>query len=217
MLRRAGALALLLLPAATEAKKEVFAWASSGHAGAVVAQLHNASFGFIDGVHTFCSVDFQQDSSSGAWTIGYNATEYAKCLPIQRACKALKKEFHVCLGRVPTEMKASDEPALLASAVAMAKQHGWDGYNIDDESECAPRADLANFTTWIALTSKMADALHAASPRIALTADVQAIFGIEDAPYVPKAPGKKAPWDYKPNPQLVALLQGSSMDRFAVM
>jgi hypothetical protein len=23
--------------------------------------MHNASFGFIDGVHTFCIVDFEQD------------------------------------------------------------------------------------------------------------------------------------------------------------
>jgi chitinase len=142
-----------------------------------VAQLQNKSFAFIDGLHTFCGgVGFLQDPASGAWTVAvHNASAYAECLPIKAALNALGKEYHVCLGRVPTEMKPSDEPALLKSMVAVAQQHGIDGFNIDDESECAPRADLTNFTKWVELTSKMADALHAATPkRIQLTADIQA-------------------------------------------
>jgi hypothetical protein len=75
---------------------------------------------------------------------------------------------------VPTEIKLSDEPALLALAVAMAEEHGWDGYSIDSESKYAPRADLANFTKCIGFTSKLADALHAATPkRIQLSVDIQ--------------------------------------------
>ena len=100
----------------------------------------------------------------------------------------------------------------------LAQQEGWAGYNIDDESECAPRADLANFTKWIGLTTKMANALHAAKPkRLQLSADVQALFGVEDGPYIRKGPRWKSPWEYKPDPRLLALLAGSSIDRFAVM
>jgi hypothetical protein len=66
-----------------------------------------------------------------------NTVESTSCLPIQKVCRALGKEFHVCLGRVPTEMKPNDTPALLKSAVDMAQKHGWDGYNIDG---AAPRS-----------------------------------------------------------------------------
>lgn len=35
--------------------------------------------------------------------------------------------------------------------------------------------------------------------------------------YIRKGPRWKAPWDYKPQPQVISLLAGSSIDRFAIM
>ena len=54
----------------TAAKKQVFAWANGREADATIAQLKNESFGFIDGIHTFCHVNFEHDAATGAWSIG---------------------------------------------------------------------------------------------------------------------------------------------------
>ena len=39
-------------------------------------------------------------------------------------------------------------PAFIASAIAAAHKHGIKGFSIDDETDCAPRSTLKNFTAW---------------------------------------------------------------------
>merc|ERR1711972_154852 len=72
---------------------------------------------------------------------------------------------------------------LIASAVKLAKKYGFDGFSIDDESDCAPRSTLVNFTKWVHFVDTFADALHAEG--MELSAAVQAMFGIQDVSYRP--------------------------------
>ena len=46
---------------------------------------------------------------------------------------------------------------------------------------------------------------------------VQALFGIEDTPYVHNSPCAVAPWKYKANPAVVKLMSTMKVDRFLEM
>ena len=89
-------------------------------------------------------------------------------------------------GRLPADAAALDVGAAVASAVAVAKALNFSGFNVDDESECAPRSTLANFTTWTSFHVAFAKGL--AAHGLALSSDIYATFGIKDAPYAPNRP-----------------------------
>ena len=63
----------------------------------------------------------------------------------------------------------------------------------------------------------LSEAIHDKVSYTEVTVAVQAMFGIEDAPYVKNAPCAEAPWKYETNPELLALLRNSKVDRYIEM
>ena len=179
--------------------RRVMAWSSSGGAARAAAQMAqpNAS-GLVDGVMGFCGGAWVQQAD-GTVGVALNATEYLQCAPLLAATHGSTGGFQMCLGGVPEAAIANPRPAV-ASAVALAMQHGWSGYNIDDESSCAPRGSIANFTRWLTFIDALADGLH--EHGLVLTADIQAIT---------------KPWGYQPSEELTAMLSASTIDRWINM
>eukprot|EP01043_Picozoa_sp_COSAG02_P002115 COSAG02_NODE_48_length_45421_cov_103.222100_8_plen_179_part_00 len=151
----------------------------------------------VDGIMGFCGGAWAEQD--GNVTVALNASEYAECAPLLAATHGSTGGFQLCLGGIPEAAIRNPRPAV-ASAVALALQHGWSGYNIDDESSCAPRGSIANFTRWLTFIEALADGLHAHG--LVLTADIQAIT---------------KPWGYQPSEELTALLSASSIDRWINM
>eukprot|EP01043_Picozoa_sp_COSAG02_P039150 COSAG02_NODE_3070_length_7426_cov_22.244438_4_plen_230_part_00 len=179
--------------------RRVMAWSSSGGAARAAAQMSqpNAS-GLVDGIMGFCGGAWTQQPD-GSVGVALNATEYAQCAPLLAATRGSAGGFQLCLGGVPEAAIANPHPAV-ASAVALGVQHGWSGYNIDDESSCAPRGSIANFTRWLTFIDALANGLHAHG--MVLTADIQAIT---------------KPWGYQPSEELTAMLSASTIDRWINM
>ena len=176
--------------------KRIMAWANptTSEAGAEQIAVNKSWVGLFTGVMGFCGTDFASDG-----TIVLNETTYQGCSAVKKAVDSKAAEFHMCLGTVPAAAIANPS-VTVASAVAMAKQHGWAGYNIDDESHTAPRGDIPDFKAWVRFINSFADGLHAHG--LQLTADVQSVT---------------IPWHYKPVPELSELLSNSSIDRWINM
>jgi hypothetical protein len=213
---------------ATLPQRKVFAWA--GISDATIAQLKNASWqGVFDGVQAQCGVKITE--ATGVPLITANGTDFAKAAPLRAAVVAGGGEFHCWTNGVPQSLvdTPSMRPAFIASAIAVAHKHGIQGYSIDDETDCAPRSTLQNFTAWTGFVNEFADALHKATPPIQLSAAVQAMFGIEDVAYKPlcqpqQSPScsqacSKGPWEYTTDAKdkVGALMSNSSMDRWLEM
>ena len=116
------------------------AWVNGGDSAAAAAQFatNKTTAGLFDGVMAFCGTSFIT-LNDGTAQIALNSTEYAKCDAIRTAVKSQPGgEFHMCLGGVTPEAIAHPD-TVITSAVSLALSHGWAGYNIDDESSCAPR------------------------------------------------------------------------------
>jgi hypothetical protein len=64
-----------------------------------------------------------------------------------------------------------DRDALISSSVTHALQHGWSGYNVDDEAYGAPRQGEQDCILWMMFMNEWADALHCAN--LQLTAAIQ--------------------------------------------
>ena len=76
----------------------------------------------------FCGGDFNQTDG----TIIVNETLYHGCDEIRLAAVALEGvEFHMVIGTVPNAALKNPNTTI-DSAVQLALQHGWSGYNIDD-------------------------------------------------------------------------------------
>ena len=202
--------------------RTVMAW-GSGTNPAVVDQLRNETWnGVFDGVMASgCGV------KTSVHGVTVNSTAMAACAPLRAELGRTGGEFHVWVGAVPQEVLLSQElrAQFKASAVEQAARHSIAGYSIDDESDCAPRSTLANFTLWVGFINELADELH--KHDVQLTAAVQAMFGIQDVPYKPlcQPPAlaacsqacHKAPWEYAPNAKVSELMRMSSLDRWLEM
>ena len=83
------------------------------------------------------------------WTIAVTSpAALAGCEGVRAALAETGREFEAVLGgRLPADAASLDVGAAVASAVLIAKRHNFSGYNIDDETECAPRSTLTNFTS----------------------------------------------------------------------
>ena len=177
-------------------ERRILAWTNGETSKASAAQYNNASWaGLFTGYMGFCGTDFNLDK--GAITL--NTTIYAGCDEIRTAVQTQDGEFHMCLSTVP--QAAIDNPTLaIASAVELALQHNWSGYNIDDESHTAPRKSPANFRAWVGFINAFADGLH--QHGLQLTADVQSVT---------------LPYNYQPAKELTKLLTTSTIDRWINM
>eukprot|EP00927_Polykrikos_kofoidii_P065163 TRINITY_DN60951_c0_g1_i1.p1 TRINITY_DN60951_c0_g1~~TRINITY_DN60951_c0_g1_i1.p1 ORF type:complete len:360 (+),score=41.91 TRINITY_DN60951_c0_g1_i1:98-1177(+) len=183
------------------------------------AQLRNPDWaGVFDVVQGVCGGGWQV--SNGVAEVYVNETYW--CADLYAAAREHGARFTLLLGSPPGAAPGPVPPEALAnpqhavqSAVALASRLGLDGFNIDDESECAPRADLANFSAWAAFVDTFADGLHEAN--LTLTVDVQAVFGITDSPYVHEQPCALGPWQYTVDPRVPELMQASHADAWIEM
>lgn len=197
---------LLLLISACSANnvgaRRVMAWTGAAKSIESAAQFNNQSWaGLFDGVFGFCGADIKVKPDNKTAFVFLNTTMYPgkDCSAIYDAVKSQGKEFHICVTTVP--QAAIDNPGpLISQAVALAEQHGWDGYNIDDESHVAPRGTIAAFEAWVGFINAFADGLH--EHGLKLSADIQSIT---------------LPYGFKPNKSLRALLTSSSIDKWINM
>lgn len=230
MAQRAGTQAAQMQRAAASSdmsqKRKIFAWASPKTE--TIAQLRNETWkGIFDGVHATCGVTIVTNKAEVEMVA--NETVFRECASLKSAIQSEAGEFHVWTNGVPQILleNKSLRSHFFESAVNLAHKHGIQGYSMDDETDCAPRSVLTNFTLWAEFASEFADALHAATPAIQLSAAVQAMFGIQDVPYKPsctphESPGcsqacNKPPWEYTPDPRVGMLMSNSSMDRWIEM
>lgn len=199
--------------------RQVFLWVSIDPfwLNLTMQQLHHESWRvdgqpIVDGVYAMCGT-FWNTSDPTHPTIDINETSYeAVCGPLERSLRSLGIEMHMFLGgMVPAEVLAHPE-SVAASATALARRHGWAGYNVDDEQECAPRANLSDFAAWATGMSTLGRELSTA--KLSLSVDVQSIWGIQDAPYTWHAPCDKAAWQFPPVRQVEALLNASQIPKW---
>ena len=225
MKRVATSLSLLIAAAGGAASpqaaaRRVWAWADGDPAA--VAQWRNASWaGVFDGVQASCGMSFVARSSDEV-ELQVNDTVFDSCRPLLAAVRETGGVFQVWTNGIPPECLTS--PAAAASAAAsaarVAQAYQIDGISLDDESDCAPRSTLANFTRWVAVVDGISAALRAAGGR-SLSAAVQAMFGILDVPYAPLCQPPEdaqcsqachlAPWAYAPDPRVTSLMQGAEV------
>ena len=122
------------------------------------------------------------DESTTAMTLNQTLFQSAHCQSIIQTLQAQNIDVHMWVGAVPN-LAVSDPSTFIASTKALLNKYPFvKGIHFDDEIECAPRATVANFTSWINYLNAYSDALHAVDVQVSVA--VQALFGIEDGPYV---------------------------------
>lgn len=136
----------------------------------------------------------------------------------QEALHILKEkdiDVHMWIGGASMDL-VHNHDAFIASTIDLIQKFPYvKGIHFDDEEECAPRATLKNFTSWINFMNVFSEEMHTINVEVSVA--VQAIFGIEDVPYVHNSPCAKAPWAYKTDPTLVDLISTMKVDRFLEM
>ena len=168
----------------------------------------------IDCIYLMCGPAITVDPNGRA-AITMNETQYEQqCGAYVTKARALGIKVHTFLTDVPKEALA-DPSGMIESGIALASKHGWSGYNIDDESECAPRADLHNFTLWVHGLDQIQQAWAVSG--LQMSVDVQAVWGILPGPYQRHSPCQKAPWDFAVDAGLEKLLRNSTIDRWVSM
>ena len=146
-----------------------------------------------------------------------NNTEWESqhCQKIIETLNNKNIDIHIWVGGVSNQVVNSPE-LFIESVLTLVKNNNFvKGIHFDDETECAPRATLKNFTSWINFMNKFSDAMQ--KEDIKVSAAVQALFGIEDVPYVRNYPCIKEPWKYQTDKMLVSLIQNMKVDRFLEM
>ena len=215
------AIALVVAAASAKRDRRVAVWASASpqYVAGTLAQLRNASWrGLFDRV-MLGGCGWYVDKVNG--TLEVNMTEYEApgCQRVLQALADLDLDPDMWVGGLP-DVALEKPKTFVDSAVALVASgrgtfRNLAGIHFDEETECAPRATLANFTKWIEVMDDLSEAVH--ERRTEITVAVQAMFGIEDAPYVKNAPCLEAPWKYETNPELLALLRNSKVDRWIEM
>lgn len=208
-------------PGATT-ERQVFLWASVEPfwLNLTMKQLQNESWQIdgrpiVDGVYAMCGT-FWNITDPLHPTIDINETSYeAVCGELERALKVLGVEMHLFLGGMVPAAVLSHPDSVAESAVALARKHGWAGFNVDDEQECAPRANLTDFEEWANGMSALGAKLSAAS--LVLSADVQSLWGVQDVPYSWHAPCTKQAWKFPAEPRVKVLLGSTAISKVITM
>lgn len=198
-------------------QRQVWAWASGTNATETAAQLRNSSWsGIVDGLEVWCGVSF---SKTG---VVIDQKGWDACAPILEACREQSLGFQVIVsGDVPEETIANPK-SFINDIVAIAQAHPEiTGISLDDERDCAPRANLQDLEDWMGFSKKLAMALHAVN--LTLTSAIQGMFGIQREPdnqpclYPPYNDKIRLPSAYPLEPSVVDLLNDSPTDQWLVM
>ena len=174
-----------LTSAKSSSERTVGAWLpiEAHNYQAIKAQLQNtSSWGGLLDVVQLSGCGWVIDESTTTMTLNQTLFQSAHCQGIIQSLQAQNIEIHMWIGSVPN-LAVSDPSTFIASTTALLNKYPFvKGIHFDDEVECAPRATLANFTSWINYLNAYSDALHAVDAQVSVA--VQALFGIEDGPYV---------------------------------
>eukprot|EP00929_Paragymnodinium_shiwhaense_P079721 TRINITY_DN41555_c0_g2_i2.p1 TRINITY_DN41555_c0_g2~~TRINITY_DN41555_c0_g2_i2.p1 ORF type:complete len:387 (+),score=46.92 TRINITY_DN41555_c0_g2_i2:63-1163(+) len=215
-------------------------WAIGTRSGGLV-QLKNSSWsGMIDTIYlNECGFNVTTNKTTQLPELQVDEAQWnsKNCTEIMRAAAEEDISVQIWLGGVPYSVSGggpqnitdSEKAAtnLIDSVVAAATKYvgyGVRGFHWDEETECAPRANLQDYKLWSAFMDRLADALHTnVSSTFETTVAVQSMFGIEAGKYVSNYPCSKAPWTYKaatdPSSydEMRSLIANSKIDRFLVM
>lgn len=198
-------------------ERKVYAWVVAKAVPEAVAQWQNKTWsGIFDGIQANCGMKFQVISESEI-ELTVNQTMLAMCAPLRKAVRESGGEFQVWVFDIPQQAftDLASRQSMINSAVSVVTSHGLDGLSFDDETDCAPRSTLKNFTQWVDIVNELSDRFHAHG--LTVSAAVQAMFGIEDVPYQPNQACDRAPWEYKLDSRVSKLMAGSSIDRWLEM
>jgi hypothetical protein len=173
-----------------------------------IRQLYNSTWSpLLDGIQAWCGCSFSNDG------LTLDAAAWAGCAPLVRAAKETNTKFQlVIVGTIPADRR-EDIDFFVMDALAMHHHLHVDGFSIDDERDCAPRATTDEFLQWTNWQSKFAQGL--AEHHVPVTSAIQAVFAINDRPG--NQPCANNPADYDLDPNVVDILQTASLQKWLIM
>ena len=189
-------------------------WAKSENFEQIKYQLVNASSwgGLLDVVQVGgCGWAID----GGVMMINKTLWDSVECRTVLEALIERNIDVHMWVGGVPNEIFAQPEKFTNSVRELLKKYNFVKGIHFDDETECAPRANIHDFKSWLEFMNIFSDRMH--ELKVQVTVAVQAIFGIENVPYEHNHPCLRAPWKYKTDPELIQLLPQMRVDRFLEM
>jgi hypothetical protein len=204
-------------------RREVWGWASfSMDLPAIARQLHQHPKLF-DGIQIICGATFHDNG------ITFNETTWNECQPIIDAVVQTETKFQLWIvGPVPPLAHSNPQP-FVDDAIAIRDRilelttdtstlqssptFLFDGFTLDDERDCAPRATLKEFEEWMVFHNAFGRGLI--QHNLTLTSAVQALFAIEDTPG--NLPCQNVPSSYQYNPTMTQLLHNATLTKWLVM
>ena len=201
-------------------RRQVWAWASHKSGRQIGQQLRNDTWAnLIDGIQVWCGdCHFEDDGiylNDTLWT--------TECRPLFTAAAAANVKIQLMIsGAVPESAIQNPQP-FIDAARSIYQHHRkmgvvLDGFSIDDERDCAPRANTHDFATWVEFQNVFVTTLAATG--IHVTSAVQALFGIEndDDPTKKKNnPCQFKPATYEFDPLVTGLIQTATVQKWLVM
>ena len=201
-------------------RRQVWAWASHKSGRQIGQQLRNDTWAnLIDGIQVWCGdCHFENDGiylNDTLWT--------TECRPLFTAAAAANVKIQLMIsGAVPESAIQNPQPFIDAARSIYQHHRGMgvvlDGFSIDDERDCAPRANTHDFATWVEFQNVFVTSLAATG--IHVTSAVQALFGIEndDDPTKKKnSPCQFKPATYEFDPLVTGLIQTATVQKWLVM
>ena len=186
--------------------RQVWGWASDRLANITIEQLRNSSWtDIIDGIQVWCGLFLTPNG------LVLNQTIWEHCQPILQACRDTDTQFHLMVaGSIP---HTTDPAPFIQDALDVWQRTGVDGFSLDDETDCAPRATTTNFTGWIEWLDSFVDGLHAHD--IPVSNAIQAVFAVEDDEENDAC--ARAPSDYRFPNTVVERMTKSHIDKWLIM
>jgi hypothetical protein len=194
-------------PAGTSATdRQVWAWASWPYGrAAMIQQLHDYP-DLFDGIEAFCGCYFTQTG------IFMNETVAKGCMPLIKAAKDTNTKVQLMIGGIVPEDE--DVGPFVDRALALSTYFGGlDGFSLDDETDCAPRAKTAEFEQFMVFHNAFSKGLK--KHGFLLTSAIQAIFGIESTPG--NQPCARVPADYVFDEQVAGSVASADLQKWLVM
>jgi hypothetical protein len=201
--------------------RQVWGWASfSMDLNAIAQQIYDHPT-LLDGIEIICGATFH---STG---IAFNETTWNECRPVIDAVIATDTKFQLWIvGPVPPTAHLNPEPfirdaiairdrieELVSTTTTLSSSFVLDGFSLDDERDCAPRATLQEFGEWMIFHNAFGQGLI--EKGLALTSAVQALFAIEDQS--DNLPCQYSPSSYTNEPTMTRLLANATLTKWLVM
>ena len=183
-------------------RRQVWAWASGSHnVEAQLAQLRNSTWAkLIDGIQVWCGCSFISDG------IALNTTTWTQCLPLVRTAQRNNVKFQLIVSGSVPPAAIEDPDKFVKDAIEIHRFTGVDGFSLDDERDCAPRATTEELEGWMSFHTALAQGLENYKRSLRLTSAIQAVFGIQSN-NPDNEPCQKKPAEYPLDERVVQLFQ----------